>query len=155
MSDRARLSKRQTYLTSNGTQFFGSKDFPGTLVSSVLERDPKALLFGTGEVSHNPSEIEQRYLQGVLDARVRGKRLLVCSGGADKLVPYRCSEPFLQFIKEATQTWYSDGGLHVQDIVYPGVGHEFTDEMLKATSKFVTDTLKDSASNSGQRTSKF
>jgi hypothetical protein len=155
MSDRARLSKRETYLTSNGTQFFGSKDFPDTLISSVLKRDPKALLFGTGEVSQSPSEIEQRHLRGILDARVRGKRLLLCSGGVDKLVPYRCSEPFLRFIKEATQSWYSDGGLHIEDIVYPRVGHEYTDEMIKATAKFVTDTMKGPASNADQKPSKI
>ena len=147
MSDRARLSKREAYLTSNGTQFFGSKDFPDTLVSNVLKRDPKALLFGTGKVSQSPSEIEQGYLRGILDARVRGKRLLLCSGGDDKLVPYRCSEPFLQFVKGATQSWYGDGDLHVEDIVYPGVGHEYTAEMIKATSKFVTDTIKGLSSN--------
>lgn len=155
MADRAQLSKREAYLTSNGTQFFGSKDFPDTLISSVLKRDPKALLFGRGEVKHRPSEIEQRYLRRILDSCVRGKSLLICSGGDDKLVPYRCSEPFLRFVKEATQSWYSDGDLHVEDIVYPGVGHEYTVEMINATSRFVTDAMSGAAGNLGQKMSKI
>jgi hypothetical protein len=155
MSDRARLSKRQSYLSSTGAGFFGSKDFPDSLIASALKRDPKGLLFGRGEVTRKPTEIEQRHLHGILDEHVRGKRVLVCSGGSDKLVPYRCSEPFLQFLKEANQTWYYDGDFHVEDIIYPGVGHEYTDEMMSATAKFVGEVLADAASHSGQKASKI
>jgi hypothetical protein len=155
MSDRARLSKRKTYIASKGAGFFGSKDFPDTLVASVVKRDPKGLLFGAGEISQNPSEIEQRYLHGILDAHVRGKRLLICSGGDDKLVPYRCSEPFLRFLKEANRSWYRDGDFRIEDIVYEGVGHEYTDEMVKTTARFVGDALADQINHSGQKTSKI
>lgn len=155
MSDRARLSKRKTYIASNGTEFFRSKDFPDTLISSVLKRDPKALLFGTGEITQNPSEIEQKHLHGILDAHVRGKRLLLCSGGVDKLVPYRCAEPFLKFLKGANQSWYSDGDFYLEDIVYQGVGHEYTDAMAKDTARFVSDTLVGSVSSPGLKVSKI
>lgn len=155
MSDRARLSKRHSYLASNGTEFFGSKDFPGSLIASALKRDPKGLLFGRGEVTRMPTQIEQRHLHGILDEHVRGKRVLVCSGGSDKLVPYRCSEPFLQFLKEANQTWYHDANFRVEDIIYPGVGHEYTDEMMSATAKFVGDVLADPVDHSAQKASKM
>ena len=155
MSDRARLSKRKTYTASSDAEFFGSKDFPGTLVSSVLERDPKAVLFGTGEILLSPSEIEQRHLRGILNTHVKGKKLLLCSGGNDQLVPYRCSEPFLKFLKQANQSWYSDGNFYVDDIVYQGVGHEYTDAMVKETAKFITGVLARSVGNAGRRHPKF
>lgn len=154
MKDRARLSKRQTYIASDGAGFFRSKDFPDTLISSVLKRDPKGLVFGTGEVVLHPSEIEQKHLHNILDTHVRGKRMLLCSGGVDKLVPYRCGEPFLKFLKEANQSWYGDGDFYLEDVVYEGVGHEYTDAMLKDTAKFVTDTLAGSVSH-GLKTSKI
>jgi hypothetical protein len=155
MMDRARLSKRQSYIASNGAEFFGSKDFPDTLISSTMQRDPKALLFGTGEISQSPSEIEKRYLRGILDARVRGKRVLVCSGGDDKLVPYRCSEPFLRFLKDASWSWYSEGDFHIEDVVYQGVGHKYTEEMVGATARFVVNALNSPVSRAGQKTSKI
>lgn len=155
MSDRARLSKRKSYLDSNGARFFGSRDFPPSLIASVIQRDPKGLLFGTGDITQTPSAIEQKHLRGILDARIRGKRVLVCSGAIDKLVPYRCSEPFLKFIKEASQTWYRDGDFQVEDVVYPGVGHEYTEEMVDATAKFVSDALADPGSRVAQKASKI
>lgn len=155
MSDRARLSKRKAYIESDGAGFIGSKDFPETLISSVMKRDPKALLFGTGEVVQNPSEIEQKHLHDILDAHVKSKRLLLCSGGVDKLVPYRCAEPFVKFLEEANQSWYSDGDFYLENVVYPGVGHEYTDVMLKDTAKFVTDTLAGSVSNAGSKASRI
>jgi hypothetical protein len=137
MSDRARLSKLQTYISSNGANFLGSKDFPSALVSSCKKWDPKGILFGTSETTSGPSE----QLRQLLDLKLKGKRILVCSGGADKLVPYHCSEPFLKFLKDATGGWYKDGGLYVEDNVYPGVGHAYSEGMVKDTTRFVSDTL--------------
>jgi hypothetical protein len=154
MSDRARNLKREAYTASNGAAFFGSKDFPDSLVSSVLKRDPRGILFGTGEVNLGPSESEQARLSEILDAHVKGKRLLVCSGGDDQLVPYRCSEPFLRFLKQATQSWYRDRDFYVEDVVYPGVGHAYSDGMMKDTMRFVNDTLL-GKSNDGKRESRI
>ncbi|TVY68807.1 hypothetical protein LSUE1_G008659 [Lachnellula suecica] len=137
MSDRARLTKLQTYTSSNGAKFLGSKDFPHALVASCKKWDPKGILFGTSEVTSGPSED----IRGLLNSKIKGKRILVCSGGADKLVPYHCSEPFLNFLKDATEGWYKDGGVYLEDNVYAGVGHAYSEGMVKDTTRFVSDTL--------------
>lgn len=152
MTDRARLSKLETYTKSNGTNFLGSKDFPKALVASILKSDPRGLLFGTSDIQANPSDSEQKRLREILDAKIKGKKLLVCSGGADKLVPYHCAEPFMQFLKNATNGWYKDGNVYVEDIVYPGVGHAYSEGMVKDTTRFVSDIL---AGTSPKPTSKM
>lgn len=141
MSDRARLSKLKTYTTSNGANFLGSVDFPKALISSCEKRDPKAMLFGTSEIIDNLSGEEQKRVRDLLDAKLKGKRMLVCSGGSDKLVPYHCSEPFLKFLKQATNGWYRDGGVYVEDNVYAGIGHAYSEGMTKDTTRFVSDLL--------------
>lgn len=145
MSDRARLSKRKSYIGTKGSGFFGSTDFPNALVSSVERFDPKGMLFGSSDVIINPSETEQTRLREILDKKVRGKRVLICSGGADKLVPYHCGEPFLKFLKNATSGWYKDGNVYIEDIVYPGVGHTYSEGMTKDTTRFIGDILADAA----------
>lgn len=141
MSDRARLSKLETSTRSNGADFLGSKDFPDALIASVKKWDPRGLLFGTTEIQANPSESEQKRLRGILDARIKGKKLLVCSGDADKLVPYHCAQPFMEFLKNATSGWYKDGNVYVEDNVYPGVGHAYSEGMIPDTTRFVSDIL--------------
>lgn len=141
MHDRARLSKRKSYIESKGAEFFGSKDFPNALVSSLSKWDPKGICFGSSDISVHPSEAEQKRLRKVLDGKIKGKSVLVCSGGADKLVPYHCSEPFLTFIKSATSSWYAEENLYVEDIVYPGIGHEYSAGMVKDTTRFVSDIV--------------
>jgi len=137
MSDRARLSKRNTFTSSNGAGFLGSVDFPNALVNSCKKWDPKGILFGTSEITHKPSD----YVRQFFDSKLRGKRILVCSGGADKLVPYHCSEPFLKFLKDATAGWYKEGGMYIEDNVYPAVKHAYSAEMVRDTTRFVSDTL--------------
>jgi hypothetical protein len=141
MSDRAKLSKLETYISSNGADFLGSKDFPKALISSVEKWDPRGLLFGTAEINPNPSEKEQARLREILDSKIKGKRVLVCSGGDDKLVPYNCAEPFMKFLKNATCGWYKDGNVYVEDNIYPGVGHAYSEGMVKDTTRFVSNLL--------------
>jgi hypothetical protein len=142
MSDRARLSNR----AAHGPDFLGSKDFPKALIESTQQIDPKALLFGTADIIQSPDQTEAHRLRPLLDRMIKNKRVLVCSGADDKLVPYRCSEPFLKFLKIAAGEkgeggWYRDGNVYVEDIVYSGAGHEFTDAMKADSIKFVSDTL--------------
>jgi hypothetical protein len=151
MTDRARSSKLDTYTKSKGADFLGSKDFPQALIASIQKWDPRGLLFGSSEISVNPSESEQQRLREILDARIKGKNLLVCSGGDDKLVPYRCAEPFMQFLKNATKGWYKDGNVYVEDNVYPGVGHAYSEGMVKDTTRFVSDFLAASSSKPGSK----
>lgn len=73
--------------------------------------------------------------------RISGKQFLLCSGGADELVPYQCSEPFLAWFKDAVVLWLGDSGTSVQDIVYPGVGHRFDWAMFMDAIRFVTNNV--------------
>jgi len=141
MTDRARLSKLETYKSSNGAEFLGSKDFPTALISSTQKCDPRGLLFGTSEINPNPSEKEQARLGQILDSKIKGKQILVCSGGDDKLVPYRCAEPFMKFLNNATSGWYKGGNVYVEDNVYPGIGHAYSEGMVNDTTRFVSDIL--------------
>lgn len=152
MTDRARLSKLKTYISSDGAEFLGSKDFPKALMSSVQKWDPKGMLFGASEINIHPSESEQERLRQILDKKIKGKRVLVCSGGDDKLVPYHCSEQFMKFLKTATSSWYKDGDVYVEDNVYPGIGHAYSEGMVKDTTRFFADIL---ASTSSRPTSKI
>ncbi|KAI0206699.1 hypothetical protein F4808DRAFT_3618 [Astrocystis sublimbata] len=149
LQDRARLSKLQTYTNDGGVSFLGSKDFPRALIAACKKYDPKAILFGTGDISTEPSTSEQDRLRPILDSSVRGKRFQVLSGGADKLVPYKAGQQFLDFFKNASSGWYKDGHVFVEDNVYPGVGHEFNTEMRQAAVRFVLETVA-SHSASGQ-----
>ncbi|KAI0098879.1 hypothetical protein GGR51DRAFT_565285 [Nemania sp. FL0031] len=121
IQDRARLSKLQTYTVDEGVSFMGSKDFPKALIGACKKHDPKAILFGTGEVSTQPSTTEQDRLRPILDLRIRGKRFQVLSGGADKLVPYRAGRQFLEFFKNATDGWYKDGNVYFENHIYPDI----------------------------------
>jgi hypothetical protein len=144
MTDRARLSKLPSYTTTSGTSFLGSSSFPPALITSIQKSDPKGLLFGTSEIPSSPSQL---YLKSILDSKIKGKKILVCSGGDDKLVPYHCSEPFLKFLKNAVGKggWY-EGEVYVEDNVYEGVGHAFSEGMVRDTVRFVGDTLAGAAS---------
>lgn len=62
---------------------------------------------------------------------------------ADKLVPYHCSKPFLDWLKSAIAPggWYEGGGVHLEDIVVPNCGHEVPPIMVKEMVRFVIQTL--------------
>ncbi|KAH7325771.1 Alpha/Beta hydrolase protein [Stachybotrys elegans] len=111
--------------------FLGSRFFPPDLVATCERHDPKALLFGTSEPPALPlGKEEQARLRGVLEARVRGKKLLACSGGEDPLVPYGKSAAMLALLRDAAEGWFADGGVVVEDRVYEGVGHRFSKDMV-------------------------
>ncbi|KAI1763804.1 hypothetical protein GGR53DRAFT_466939 [Hypoxylon sp. FL1150] len=143
LMDRARLSNLETFTAQdNGASFVGSTDFPEALINTCKKYDPKGILFGTGSISSPPiSTAHQERLRPLLDSRIAGKRFQVLSGGADKLVPYRASESFLNFFKESMATWYKDGGVYVEDNVYPGVGHTMNTAMRNDAVRFVLDTV--------------
>jgi hypothetical protein len=143
MTDRARLSRLPSYTPSNGTSFLGSTSFPPALITSIQKSDPKGLLFGTSSPSLPTSpSLPPSHIKQILDTKIKNKRILVCSGGEDKLVPYHCSEPFLKFLKNAVGKggWY-EGEVYVEDNVYEGVGHAFSEGMVRHSVRFVGDTL--------------
>ncbi|KAJ4422554.1 hypothetical protein N0V82_002782 [Gnomoniopsis sp. IMI 355080] len=139
MSDRAIKSKRPsaTAATTGGESFVGSADFPPALVAQCAEFDPRAIVFGTGPVVEAPGKDDQARIKAVLDKSVKGKRFLLCSGGADKLVPWRCSEAFTRFFVGAADGWYKESGLRVDNRVYDGVGHECSDGMVVDAVRFL------------------
>lgn len=98
---------------------FRSKEFPENFLGVVGGIDPAAI---------GVSEILKRGL-------LNGKKILTISGGADGMVPYACGEPFLTSLKEAYSTGRLEGELI--DVVYPGIRHECTSEMVGELSKFV------------------
>lgn len=152
MADRARLSKLATYTQDGGASFIGSTDFPEALVTAVGRWDPTGYLFGSGHdiPTTAPSPDEQQRLAPLLDAAIKGKRVLVCSGGADKLVPYHAAKPFMDFLKDATRTWWKEGGVYVEDNVYDGIGHTFSPGMVKDAVRFICDTVAGEDSTASQ-----
>jgi pimeloyl-ACP methyl ester carboxylesterase len=149
MRHRADKSKRPSWVCTSpkGAGFIGSKDFPAALATAVKKYDPAGLLMGTLEGDdclHQPSEKEIQKLRPLMQRHLAGKKILNLSGGADKLVPYSCSEPFISFLSHAIDKdsgWFADGGVELTNKVLEGVGHEVTEEMLREAVEFVTRVL--------------
>ena len=149
MSDRARLSKLKTWTEGSppGSEFLGSKDFPAGLVEAVEKWDPaglvsKALGSVTGSAGfHDPSAEEQKRLVPLMRHCLQGKRILNLAGGADRLVPYKCAEPFLAWLKRAidNEGWFKDGDVLVEDMIFDGVGHEMSEDMVQEVLRFLKD----------------
>ena len=139
ISERARKSKLST--AEGGGSFIGSKDFPPALVEACRKYDPKGVLFGTGEVPR-PGQYPE-HTRAILAERLRGKKFLLCSGGEDRLVPYSCAEPFLNWFKDATGSWLKSEDISVEDIVYPGIGHAFEGKMITDALQFIVDNVDD------------
>lgn len=116
----------------------GSKYFPADTIAAIRKSDPKGILFGTDPVPSLPlPQAEQDRLRKIFDGRIRGKKLLLCSGAADELVPYKHAQPLIGVLKDAAEGWYRDGGLEVDDRVYEGVGHKFSAEMVGDAVEFL------------------
>ncbi|KAK4192938.1 hypothetical protein QBC35DRAFT_159973 [Podospora australis] len=155
MTDRARLSRLPTYSAQdNGDSFIGSKDFPLALINACRKYDPKGIFFGTyavpspeteASVPKNSRLAHQAYIrQQMLYERLQGKKLLICQGGQDKLVPLRASEPFMQWFKHhatAATPGREDQRFSVDERVYPGIGHEFSAEMVKDAVQFIVHAV--------------
>ncbi|KAI9755280.1 MAG: Vesicle trafficking between the ER and Golgi [Chaenotheca gracillima] len=153
-----------------GSAFLGSKDFPNALLDVVKTSDPAALLMEpfvshskfVGPPDEPPLPKLGKYAPRITDKMIThltNKRILNLAGGADKLVPYNeASWPFLQFLKDAivpdlgpvghgcpprlaAMGYFEGGGIVLKDIVYEGVGHEMTPEMVKETQQFVVKAL--------------
>ncbi|KAF5662177.1 hypothetical protein FHETE_8067 [Fusarium heterosporum] len=136
-----------------GAAFVGSKYFPKDLIQTCSLHDPKTLLFGTSPIPSSPlSNTEQARLKLILDEHIRGKKLLLCSGGDDALVPYEKTKPFATFLKEAVgeKGWYRDGGVEMDDRVYKGVGHKFSADMVEDAVRFLVNAVEKGPRGKGQ-----
>lgn len=147
MSDRARLSKLATYTSSNppGSTFAGSKDFPPDLVAAVQRYDPAGMTLHRFSPSNSPTSASQEGVQAAVRIQrlLAGKRILNMSGGADKLVPYKCGEAFLSWLKQAIQGPYQgkESAGSLQDKIFDGVGHEFSPAMVEEAVAFISDSV--------------
>ena len=165
MSDRARLSKLATWTNTDppGSSFLGSTDFPKGLVEAVMRYDPAGLLLGNitsradDTYDRDPSASEQEKLLPVMKSSLQGKRIMNIAGGADKLVPYKCAEPFLRWLSNATAPdgWFREGRVVVEDIVFEGVGHHMSPGMVGEAHRFVIEALEKMPTESAERTSKI
>ena len=91
---------------------------PEGFVTHVRQHDPSSTPFAAADAS-NP---------------FHNKKVLVLSGADDTLVPWESSDAFVRDLHvgpEGTK----------QVIVYPGVGHACTEEMVKATADFVWEQV--------------
>jgi len=167
MTDRARHSKLDTYTSSSppGRDFLGSKGFPKALVEAVEKYDPAGLLLGeldtvTGdEHLHEPSDAEKTRLRPIMRDTLGGKRILLLSGGKDKLVPYQAGESFYVWLKNALKKdggWFNDRGTVLEDIVDESAGHEYSQKMATEAARFVVEALSgEGDAKAGTRTSKI
>ncbi|KAF2260050.1 alpha/beta-hydrolase [Lojkania enalia] len=151
MTDRARLSKLDTYTSSTppGSTFLGSPDFPPALLSAIAQYDPAGLLlpnqFNPTGPDPKPSKAEFDRFKLLLRERLHGKHILNLSGRDDKLVPYAAGEPFLKALKEALK---EDPSLSIEfeDVLFDGVGHAFPPSMAEKATAWICDLLaKDEA----------
>ena len=164
MSDRARLSKLKTWTetTPEGSSFLGSVDFPTGLVTAVEKYDPAGMCLGVVSRSEDsfeqvPSPERQRDLIPLLKHSLEGKRIMNLAGADDKLVPYTQAEPYLRWLKRAINPngWFKEGHVTLEDIVFDGVGHEMSPDMLKAAIRFIEESLESNPANARETTSKI
>jgi len=153
MSDRARLSKRKTWTETQGREFVGSTDFPRGLVTAVRQYDPAGLIWGSlaerrrgqEHLYDDISADERAVLLPLMSRTLGNKRILNLSGGSDKLVPYAMGKPFLDWLKKANEKggFFEGSGLHFEDIIIPGAGHEVPPAMVEHMERFIVETLED------------
>lgn len=162
MTDRARLSKRPSYINSDppGSTFLGSADYPQGLIDAISRYDATGLIFGKmreispgrpSTVSENihidltPHEIEA--LRPLMQRTLYGKRIINLSGGSDKLVPYKLGQPFLEWLKKVTGKGgaFEESGLVLEDVVVDGAGHEVPPAMVQHMQRFLIETLEGQA----------
>ena len=146
MTQRAQKSKRKTWLQTEeepGARFLGSEDFPHGLLEAISAYDPTGLLAQGIDLSKGPSDADKARLRPVIQRALGGKKMLCLSGGADKLVPYAQSAPFLTYFKDAIAEggWCGDLGIELTDEVYEGVGHEMTPAMAERAVAWICSVL--------------
>ncbi|ORY08354.1 Alpha/Beta hydrolase protein [Clohesyomyces aquaticus] len=150
MTDRARLSKRESYTSSSppGAKFLGSEDFPPALLDAIALSDPAGLLLPAcfsplepGKLSPEPDKQKLERMRELVRERLGGKRILNLSGKVDRLVPYAAGEPFLKVFKKMVE---DDPGLGIefQDVLFEGVGHQFPKEMADAAVRWLCEVLE-------------
>lgn len=159
MTDRAQLTKLASYQKSSpqGGNFLGSKDFPQTLLTAVEKHDPASMTLAVGLsdpkardfFAREPNQAERDKLRPFLYEALSGKRLLNMSGGKDKLVPYRCSHAYVQWLENsvASSGWLSNLDFLMENIIFEEVGHAMSAGMAKTLDRFIVETLSKGVSS--------
>ena len=150
MEHRAMKSRLKAWRAAKdlGQTFVGSDRFPSSLLETITEWDPAQSLKDPAQaakVADGPSVVDTLAEQQwrVIRGRLSDKRILNLAGAEDKLVPYHCSAPFLDFLKRARQAAISHSDdFELQDKVYDGVGHNMTTEMIQDALDFIMTQLK-------------
>jgi pimeloyl-ACP methyl ester carboxylesterase len=143
MTDRARLSKRKSYIDTKpqGAEFLGSPDFPQALQEAIAQSDPAGLLLpGYFNPTGPDGEVELTRFKKLVRERLQGKRILNLSGKVDKLVPYAAGEPFLKVFKQVLD---EDKSLDIgfEDVLFDGVGHAFPKAMEDKAAEWICRVL--------------
>ena len=92
------------------------------------------------------------HAEELLDA-LAGKKLLVLSGKQDTLVPAELASGFVQNVKrEVTQVGGAlfGTGAGIREVLFEGVGHEFTEEMAEEVRGFVRERMGEVAGKGGK-----
>lgn len=160
MTDRARLSKRETYTSSSppGANFLGSADFPQALLDAIAQYDPAGLLLPGhfNPIGDDPSvtQGDLKRLHSLVKERLNGKRILNLSGKVDKLVPYAAGAPFLDVFKKVLS---DDKSLDVgfEDVLFDGVGHAFPKDMADKATEWICDLLASTSADTQRGASKI
>lgn len=129
--------------------FQGSRIFPSDVSNICTYSDPKTYLFGRDALEKiTLSSNDECRLWTVLNHTIRGKKLLLCSGQEDELVPYAITQPFVQQLSCAIsrQNWQGEDAVTIDDRLYGGIGHEFSNDMVKDAVEWIMD-----ASRAGRR----
>lgn len=113
-------------------------------------QDPVSMIFAGAHGPDNEGRLEpfhdhviEEQINQRLQATIQGKRFLNISGGDDKLVPYRCSLPFVQWLSRvaARQDPVYHCNFHFEDKIFSGVGHSLSRPMAEAVDRFVVDSV--------------
>ena len=167
MTDRARLTKLDSYQQSShhGDTFLGSKHFPRTLVTAVERHDPASMTLVAGPLdstardffAREPNQVERENLRPFMYKTLKGKRLLNMSGGKDKLVPYRCSQPYVTWLENSMSSsgWLSDCGFTMENMIFDEVGHNMTADMAKNLNHFLVEALSRGVDSGVEKASKM
>ena len=151
MHSRARDQNRASYhgTTPKGSSFLGSADFPQKLIRFVESYDPVGFLLGNVKerikeaTFKPPTPLEMMtHVRPRMAKHLRGKHILNIAGGADTLVPYSASAPFLRWLKSANMGWFRGHGLVLVDSIHPGIKHDVSIKMVKEATQFITASLQ-------------
>lgn len=144
-----------------GNGVVNSKWLPRGLLDLVKQYDPAAILAGRQFLT---DAYYANYLEAVsangksepdmaekMASMFLGKRILNISGALDELVPYRCCEPFLQALEDATKplNCFAKELFTIRTDILEGVGHDLTAQAVERAVEFTITLLLETPMSNG------